>query len=189
MGVRREPHVDAVRTVPELDESGIEIEIDARADRFEQRRVFQHPGDVDEHVGALRDGAQLGMREADGFLRPREEQRGAAGEREVRDDLAEVGGAHRFRERSARRTQRFFPDRLDEPNLVTQPLQPEHVLEHSPRRAALVRVGGDHSAHEDAERSAVGGGEVRQSGGTICHANVSSMKFSLQKRQKPALLT
>ena len=45
-------------------------------------------------------------------------------------------------------------DLLDEHHVVTEPREPEQVLEHRPGRAAVVRDGGDHAAHDDAQRLA-----------------------------------
>ena len=39
--------------------------------------------------------------------------------------------------------------RVDEPDVVAELLETEDVLQHGPRRPALVRIGGDHAGDED----------------------------------------
>ena len=73
--------------------------------------------------------------------------------------------------------QRRGVDLLDEEHLVAEVPEPEQVLKHRPGRAAVMRDGGDHAAHDDAQAIAGHGlrpASARKRGSTLSESNRSS---------------
>ena len=105
--------------VPQLVERRVEVEVDPDRSPLEDTLVAEHPRDVQE---------QVGNRAA---VRPEERPRAEVEPGEVGSRLGARLG------------------RVDQPHLVTELLEAEHVLEHRPGRPALVRIGRDHACDED----------------------------------------
>jgi hypothetical protein len=77
MRVAVEADIDAFGRGPELIEAGIEVEIDPNPDRVHERRIGQHPRDVDQAIALFRDDAQEVVWQADGLRRAGQQERGA----------------------------------------------------------------------------------------------------------------
>ena len=173
MGVAVKSHVDAFDRVPELIERRIEVEIDAARNGLEQPRVGQHPGNVDQHDRSrVAASSRVRRRRGRCLARLLEQQRGAAGQTEGGRHLAEIAGVDRASERRAVRPHRR--GRIGSTRYTSWPrlAQPQHVLQHRPRRAALMRVAGDHAADEDAQ--------------SVRHRLLSTSKAVTQRQLEPA---
>jgi hypothetical protein len=109
--------------VPELVEDRVEVEVDPDRRSVEDALVAEHPGDVQEQVGH-RPG-----------VRPEERLWPEIELGKVRTCIAARLG------------------RIDDPDFVSELLEPPDVLEHRPGGAALTWVGGDHARDQDPHRA------------------------------------
>ena len=137
--------------MPELVEGGVEIEVDPCLDRLDQPRVAEHAAHVDEEIRVPGEVDEPLVGDADRLVGSRNQKGGAVAEVEGIDNVAEVGDGLRLRRLHG----------LDENDLVAQPREAEHVLEHRPGRPAVSGHARDHARDENP------------------HANASSRSFAI----------
>ena len=75
MRVTLEADVDGFGGGPELIEAGIEVEVHAHRDRFDERPIGEQPRNVDEGIASCREGTQSVVRQSHGFLRAGHQER------------------------------------------------------------------------------------------------------------------
>src|SRR5436190_4926059 len=133
---------------PQLVEHRIEVEVHANGRAAEEVGVGEDARDVDHDVRPARDLQEVAVREADGLSILRH-QGGPSPQAEGSDQVQKVNGVDRPFEREAGRRKRFGPHGLDEPHIVAQSGESEHVLQDGPRRTALTRHPAQGPAHQD----------------------------------------